>query len=181
MRFVDDYVQIGELMLRNLLLSLLLVSLSACSSVGSLFSEGKDIQYVKDPLNPGRMIAEGDAQRIGTLDLNFTKKDDKPEGYQEKNYFLWSACVDILSDLPPKISDAVGGIYTTEYVQTKKGTKQSVQCRVVGDKVLSSNLIVTVFEMKPDGTQITPYENNTLKSNILIRARELKAQYDDKV
>lgn len=182
MKFVEDYVQIGELMLRNLvLLLLLLFCLSACGSVLSNLSDSKDVKYVKDPFNPNRMVTEDDANKIGTLDLNFIKKDDKPDGYQEKNYFLWSACVDVLSDLPPKISDAAGGIYTTEYVQTAKGTKQSVQCRVVGSKVLSSNVIVTVFEVKPDGTQVAPYENNALKSNILIRARELKAQYDEKI
>jgi hypothetical protein len=38
-----------------------------------------------------------------------------------------------------------------------------------------------VFTIKPDGTQLAPYENNELKSNVLIRAKELKAQYDDTV
>jgi hypothetical protein len=178
MKFVEDYVQIGGLMLRSLFLLLSLLCLTACS----YFSQtGKDVKYVKDPFNPNRMLTEKEAKKIGTLDLNFIKKDDKPDGYQEKNYFLWSACVDVLSGLPPKISDAAGGIYTTEYVKAQNGTKQSIQCRVVGDKVLSDNINVTVFTIKPDGTQLAPYENNELKSNVLIRAKELKAQYDDTV
>jgi hypothetical protein len=178
MKCAEDYVQIGELMLRNLTLLSLLLCLTACSYFSS---DTKEVQYVKDPFNPNRMINEKDAKRIGKLDFNLFKKDDKPEGYQEKNYFLWAACLDVLSDLPPKISDAVGGIYTTEYVKITNGSKQSIQCRVTGDKVLSDNIMVTVFEIKPDGTQVTPYENNTLKSNILIRARELKAQHDEKI
>ena len=177
-RFAEDYAQIGGLMLRSLFLLLSLLCLPACSYFSST---GKDVKYVKDPFNPNRTISEKEAKKIGTLDLNFIKKDDKPDGYQEKNYFLWSACVDVLSELPPKISDAVGGIYTTEYVPTKDGSKQSIQCRVTGDKVLSNNVSVMVFTIKPDGTHIAPYENNALKSNVLIRAKELKANYDDTV
>jgi hypothetical protein len=178
MRFVADYVQIGEPKLRNLFLLYLLFTLTACSYVSNT---GKDVEYVKDPFNPNKMITKAEANKIGTLDLNFIKTDDKPDGYQEKNYFLWSACVDVLSNLPPKISDAAGGIYTTEYVPAKDNTFQAIQCRILGDKVLSSNLKVTIFSKKSDGTQMTPYDNNELKSNILIRAKELKAQYDDTV
>jgi Domain of unknown function (DUF3576) len=176
MKSVADYVQIGELTLRNLFFFFLFTCLSACSY---LSSTGKDVEYVQDPFNPNKTITKKEAEKIGTLDLNFIKKDDKPDGYQEKNYFLWSACVDVLSNLPPKISDAAGGIYTTEYVPAKDNTKQSIQCSILGDKVLSNNITVTIFSIKSDGTHITPYENNELKSNILIRAKELKAQYDD--
>lgn len=176
MKSAADYVQIGELKLRNLFLLCLLLSISACSY---LSNTGKDVEYVKDPFNPQKMITKAEADKIGTLDLNFIKSDDKPDGYQEKNYFLWSACVDVLSNLPPKISDAAGGIYTTDYVKSKDNTFQAVQCRILGDKILSSNLKVTVFGKKADNTPITPYENNELKSNILLRAKELKAQYDD--
>lgn len=176
---VADYVQIGEPKLRNLFLLFILSSLTACSYFSSITSKGKDVEYVRDPFNPYKTITKAEADKIGTLGLDFTKADDKPDGYTEKNYFLWSACVDVLSNLPPKISDAAGGIYTTEYVKGKDNILQAVQCRILGDKILSNNLKVTVFSKKADNTQMTPYENNELKSNILIRAKELKAQYDD--
>lgn len=167
-------------MLRNLLLILSFLILTSCGE-SDIFSNPKEVTYVKDPLNPARMVTEKQAKRIGALDINFLKKDDKPDGYQDKNYFLWSACVDILSDLPPKISDAAGGIYMTEYVQSKDGSKQAIQCRILGEKVLSTNVNITVFTISTHGKQLKPYENNEIKSNVLIRARELKAQYDEKV
>ena len=156
-----------------------MIFLSSCSLLSSNIKDGKEVKYVKDPFNPNRMVTEAEAKKTGKLDLfGLGRKDDKPEGYQEKNYFLWSACVDVLSELPPKISDATGGIYITDYVPTNNGLLQAIQCRVTGKKVLSSNVNVSVFTKKLDGSDLTQSENNALKSNILIRARELKAQYD---
>lgn len=180
MKFAKDYVQIGGIMhLKKLFICALALYLGGC---GSYFSDGKDVEYVKDPYNPNRMITKEKAKKIGTVGFNFGNKgDDKPQGYRHKNYFLWSACVDVLSELPPKISDAAGGIYTTDYVLTKDGNRQSLQCRVLGEKVLSKNVEITVFTMTPEGQLISSKDSNELKSNVLIRARELKAQYDNKV
>lgn len=170
----------GTMFLRQLLLCAFMISLAGCS----YFEAGEDIKYVKDPYNPNRMVTAEQAQKKGKVGFGFglgSSKDEKPQGYKEKNYFLWSACVDVLSDLPAKISDSAGGIYTTDYVLNQDGHKQSVQCRILGEKVLSKNVEITVFTLTNAGELLSSSENNALKSNVLIRARELKAQYDQQV
>jgi hypothetical protein len=185
MKYAVDYVQIGEISMYYNKISWIIgvsILLSACSYLPFSTNSSKEVKYVKDPRNPNRLITEAEAKKTGKVDLfNLGSKEKVAEGYQEKNYFLWSACVDVLSGLPTKISDANGGIYTTEFVPNAQGVLQSIQCRVTGKKVLSNNIIVTVFTKNQQDLSVTESDNNAIKSNILIRAKELKAQYDESV
>jgi|GEM_PF-6677044 len=180
MKFAADYALIGEMnMGNNIFVFFIMIFLSACNA---LSLGGDDVQYVKDPLNPNRQVTVEDAKKSGKLDFfKLSSKDKKPDGYQEKNYFLWSACLDVLSDLPTRVSDSYGGIYTTDFVENNQGHLQAIQCRVVGEKVLSKNLLVQVFTKKVNSEKVIKSDHNALKSSILLRAKELKAQYDDAV
>ena len=132
----------------------------------------KDIEYVKDPLNPNRLVTKAEAERIGKLDLFGSSKIPDKEDFR-LNKYLWDACLDVLADLPPLHIKPEVGIYQTDKVKVKDHTV-SVQCRVTGEKIASKNLNVTVYEYNSSGESISHKKDSHIKGQILLRARELK-------
>ena len=130
----------------------------------------KDIEYVRDPMNPNRLISKKEADRIGKLDLFGTKKVPKKDDFRINKY-LWDACLDVLSDLPPLHIKPEIGLYQTGNVKTNNGTV-SIQCRISGEKISSDNIDVTVFDNT--NNNLSSFKDSRIKGQILLRARELK-------
>lgn len=168
MRFVKDYVRQRLSMSKNIFI-IFAFFISACS-----LSDGKDIEYVKDPLNPNRMVTVEDAERTGKLKISDFTGNDKKDNFQVNKY-LWNACLDILEDFPTNSLKSDIGLYETEYVQS--GDKYiKIRCRVKGSEILSKNLDVIIFEKKSSDAVVKTFEDKSIKSQILLRARELKAE-----
>ena len=166
MRFVKDYVKRQLFMNKNVFI--VLFFLSACS-----FSKGKDIEYVKDPLNPNRMITAEDAEKVGKLKIADFVTDEKKDGFQVNKY-LWNACLDILEDFPTYSVKSNNGIYETDYMQSDNKYIK-IRCRIKGAEILSENLDVLIFKKQSLHGEVTTFKDKAIKSQILLRARELKA------
>ncbi|MEM6602654.1 MAG: DUF3576 domain-containing protein [Pseudomonadota bacterium] len=140
--------------------------------IGVSCGEGKDIEYVRDPLNPGRLITKDKAAQIGKI-TDLGKSGPSKEEFRVNKY-LWDACLDILKGIPSEKIEPKVGIYETAYVPSS-GKDIKVQCRVKGGKILSKNLEVTVTERNPETEQISSFSGEQIRGQILLRARELKA------
>lgn len=131
-----------------------------------------DVEYVKDPMNPNRQVTKKDAERIGKLDLFGAKKVPEKEDFRINKY-LWNACLDVLSDLPPLHIKPEVGIFQTDKVKVADNTI-SVQCRITGEKIASKNLDVTVYQYNNLGESLSHRKDSRIKGQILLRSRELK-------
>lgn len=141
------------------------------SSCGSDI-QTKDIEYVADPLNPNRVVSKERADRIGKINL-FSSSDTPDIEDFRINKYLWNACLDVLADMPSGVIKPEVGIYETEYTQTDQGIIK-IQCRIKGEKVLSKNLDVTLHKRNEQGIHVKTIQENNLKKQMLLRARELK-------
>lgn len=156
--------------MRKILSFVAMSVLSACS----IFDvPTKDVEYVKDPMNPNRrMVTKAEADRMGKLDLFGTKKIPDKEDFRINKY-LWNACLDVLSDLPPLYIKPEVGIYQTDKVKLDDKTL-SVQCRITGEKIASKNIDVTVYHYNHLGESLSQKKDSRIKGQILLRSRELK-------
>lgn len=131
------------------------------------------VEYVKDPSNPARIVTKAQADKVGKLDIfNKTESEDGQEF--QANKYLWDACLDILGTMPSLVVKPEFGFYETDYVTADKGLVK-VRCRVTGAKILSENLDVITFEKSTADSPVKSFKDNVLKGQILLRARELRA------
>ena len=154
-----------------ILLFFSVIALFGCTQ--TVKSKDSDLVYVKDPTNPNRRILKRTAVQRGKLEL-FSRSDPKKEEFRVNKY-LWDACIDILSHFPAMHIQPNVGIFETDYLASQ-GKNIKVRCRILGPKIFSHNIQVTVFEKAHDHV-ITSYEDKKIKSEILLRARELRANH----
>lgn len=93
------------------------------------------------------------------------------------NIFLWRATLDTLNFAPIQVSDAVGGIISTEwYSLDNKNERLRVTVRVTSKTLRADGVTVTVFKQQLSNNQWKDSEasrKHDLEEIIVRRAREL--------
>jgi hypothetical protein len=109
------------------------------------------------------------------------KKGSSPTHMMAVNPYLWQATIDVVSFMPIQVSDASGGVITTDWYEDPDfpGTRYRLNILIKAVELHVNNLKVNVFkQVLQEGVwrEVKPSKEiaTDLEDKILTKARELK-------
>lgn len=163
----------GTTATRMALACLLVLSLTACSRVGSFFGgDGETAAAASDREVRESLESEtlGETRDSTVFDL-FTNVDD-PNTTIEVNKYLWNASLDILNFLPIQSADPFSGVIVTGYGTPPGGGRAYRATVFIRDPALEARSLNVAL-----ATRNGPASTETVRAvedAILTRARQLR-------
>jgi len=157
--------------MRTLILAFILLTVSACSSLGPATQE---------PKGPGSILTGKDEQGIKIGDIF---NGNNTSAGLPINALLWRASLDILSTIPLDDIDAFGGTIVTEWYAVPETPQERIKVSVfvLGRELRSDGIRVVVNKQTKQAegwldAGIDDMLSRQLEELILTRAREIRGQ-----
>jgi len=157
--------------MRTLILAFILLTVSACSSLGPTPQE---------PKGPGSILTGKDEQGIKIGDIF---NGNNTSAGLPINALLWRASLDILSTIPLDDIDAFGGTIVTEWYAVPETPQERIKVSVfvLGRELRSDGIRVVVNKQTKQAegwldAGIDDMLSRQLEELILTRAREIRGQ-----